>query len=174
MAAYFFLVEWGIYWVHRTLHDNRTLYKWLHRTHHIYNNQNSLSPFAGLAFHPIDGMLQASPYVFMLLVVPVHFWSHLGCLFFTALWTANIHDTLIVGTEPFMGAGYHTLHHTLYRDNYGQCFIFFDWIHGTLTPPECRIAAWGWQKKGTEEVDVVAASMHVPDGGETHAKKKVL
>ena len=48
--------EWGIYWVHRYLHDNKFLYKFLHRTHHIYNN--NLSPFAGLAFHPIDGMLQ--------------------------------------------------------------------------------------------------------------------
>lgn len=48
--------EWGIYWMHRYLHDNRFLYKLLHRTHHIYNN--NLSPFAGLAFHPIDGMLQ--------------------------------------------------------------------------------------------------------------------
>ena len=48
--------EWGIYWVHRYLHENRFLYKLLHRVHHIYNN--NLSPFAGLAFHPIDGMLQ--------------------------------------------------------------------------------------------------------------------
>lgn len=35
-----------------------------------------------------------------------------------------------------MGAGYHTLHHTLYRDNYGQFFVFFDWVHDTLTSPE--------------------------------------
>ena len=75
-----------------------------------------------------------------------------------------------------MGAGYHTLHHTLYKDNYGewapptlirglrafsaapsawlarplpthtlaasrrpasagQFFVFFDWVHDTLTPP---------------------------------------
>lgn len=42
--------------MHRYLHDNRFLYKLLHKPHHIYNN--NLTPFAGLAFHPIDGMLQ--------------------------------------------------------------------------------------------------------------------
>jgi hypothetical protein len=29
-----------------------------HPAQHIYNNRNSLSPFAGLAFHPVDGMIQ--------------------------------------------------------------------------------------------------------------------
>ena len=34
-----------------------------------------------------------------------------------------------------MGSKYHTYHHTAYRDNYGQFFVFFDWIHDTLTDP---------------------------------------
>lgn len=41
------VVEFGIYWVHRELHDIKPLYKYLHATHHIYNKQNTLSPFAG-------------------------------------------------------------------------------------------------------------------------------
>ena len=57
-----------------------------------------------------------------LFAVPVHFWTHLGLLFFTSVWTSNIHDTITVNSEPIMGAGYHTLHHTTYRDNYGQFF----------------------------------------------------
>jgi hypothetical protein len=28
------------------------------RLQHIYNNRHALSPFAGLAFHPVDGILQ--------------------------------------------------------------------------------------------------------------------
>ena len=51
----------------------------------------------------------------------------------TAIWTTNIHDTLEVDTEPVMGSKYHTVHHTTYRDNYGQLFILFDWLHDTLT-----------------------------------------
>ncbi len=34
-----------------------------------------------------------------------------------------------------MGSKYHMYHHTAYRDNYGQFFVFFDWLHGTLTDP---------------------------------------
>jgi hypothetical protein len=61
---------------------------------HIYNNEGSLSPFAGLAFNPIDGIVQASPYIFGMFLFPIHVWTHLGMLFFTAIWTTNIHDTL--------------------------------------------------------------------------------
>ena len=46
--VYLVLVEFGIYWMHRTLHDCKPLYKWLHATHHIYNKENTLSPFAGM------------------------------------------------------------------------------------------------------------------------------
>jgi Delta7-sterol 5-desaturase len=33
--------------MHRELHDIKPLYKYLHATHHIYNKENTLSPFAG-------------------------------------------------------------------------------------------------------------------------------
>jgi hypothetical protein len=33
LALYLLFVEWGIYWVHRGMHDSRTLYDWLHRPH---------------------------------------------------------------------------------------------------------------------------------------------
>lgn len=47
VIAYLAVVEFGIYWMHRELHDIKPLYKHLHATHHIYNKQNTLSPFAG-------------------------------------------------------------------------------------------------------------------------------
>lgn len=47
MITYLMIVEFGIYWMHRELHDIKPLYKYLHATHHIYNKQNTLSPFAG-------------------------------------------------------------------------------------------------------------------------------
>jgi hypothetical protein len=112
---------------------------------HIYNNRNSLSPFAGLAFDPVDGLCQASPYLVGLLLLPVHFWTHEGLLFFTAVWTTNIHDTLTGDTEPVMGSAYHTIHHTTYLNNYGQIFVFFDYIHDTLAPPIHKREQWGWK-----------------------------
>jgi lathosterol oxidase len=47
LALYLIFVEFGIYWMHRELHDIKPLYKYLHATHHIYNKENTLSPFAG-------------------------------------------------------------------------------------------------------------------------------
>lgn len=48
LIIYLVLVEFGIYWMHRELHDIKPLYKYLHATHHVYNKQNTLSPFAGM------------------------------------------------------------------------------------------------------------------------------
>jgi sterol desaturase/sphingolipid hydroxylase (fatty acid hydroxylase superfamily) len=37
-----------------------------------------------------------------------------------------------------MGAGYHAIHHTSCRHNYGQYLVLMDWLHGTLRAPEER------------------------------------
>lgn len=95
-----------------------------------------MSPFAGLAFHAVDGILQALPYTLTLFVVPMHFFTHEVLLFLTAFWTANIHDNLHGNVRPIMGAGWHSIHHTLYKFNYGHYFVFMDWFFGTLLSPE--------------------------------------
>lgn len=51
------------------------------------------------------------------------------------LWTANIHDCIHGNVWPVMGAGYHTIHHTTYRHNYGHYTLLMDWIFGTLRDP---------------------------------------
>lgn len=91
---------------------------------------------AGLAFHPLDGILQALPHSLALFIVPVHFTAHLALLFMEAVWTANIHDCIHGKLWPVMGAGYHTIHHTTYRHNYGHYTIWMDWMFGTLRDPE--------------------------------------
>ena len=35
-----------------------------------------------------------------------------------------------------MGAGYHTIHHTTYRHNYGHYTTYMDALFGTLVTPE--------------------------------------
>uniref|UniRef100_A0A061QZY9 Lathosterol oxidase n=1 Tax=Tetraselmis sp. GSL018 TaxID=582737 RepID=A0A061QZY9_9CHLO len=127
-------VELGVYWMHRSLHYG-PLYKHLHYIHHKYNKEHTLSPFAGLAFHPLDGILQATPYVVMLFVVPFHALTHELLLFATAVWTTNIHDCLHGRCEPIMGAGYHTIHHTSYKENYGHYFVYMDWLFNSLELP---------------------------------------
>ncbi|GJP56380.1 hypothetical protein CLOM_g15445 [Closterium sp. NIES-68] len=136
LLAYLLIVEFGIYWAHRLLHDIKPAYTYLHAIHHIYNKQNTLSPFAGLAFHPLDGIIQALPHVFSLFLVPMHFTTHLLLLFAEGIWTTNIHDNLHGNVLFIMGAKYHTIHHTTYRHNYGHYTVLFDWLFGTLHSPE--------------------------------------
>jgi sterol desaturase/sphingolipid hydroxylase (fatty acid hydroxylase superfamily) len=85
--------------------------------------------------------------------MPVHFWTHMVLLFFTGVWTASIHDTIRGNSEPIMGSKYHTYHHTAYRDNYGQFFVFFDWIHGTLTDPLVLAAQKRAERAAAEGAD---------------------
>ena len=142
LVIYIILVEFGIYWMHRTLHTNKFLYKYIHGLHHKYNMSNtggldmSLTPWASIAFNPLDGILQASPYTFFLLFVPVHYYTHVFLLFFSGVWATNIHDAVWGDSEPIMGAKYHTLHHTHYMYNYGQFFTYCDYIFGTLKVPD--------------------------------------
>jgi lathosterol oxidase len=136
MILYFACVEIGIYWMHRTLHTNKTLYKYIHLMHHAYNKPETLTPWASIAFHPLDGIMQASPYVMMLFFVPCHYLTHFAMLFFTAIWATYIHDAMDWNIDPVMGSKYHTVHHTHYIYNYGQVFIFCDWFWGTLRVPD--------------------------------------
>lgn len=135
MVFYFALVEIGIYWMHRTLHENKTLYKYIHKLHHSYSKPDTLTPWASIAFHPIDGVLQASPYVCLLPFITTHYLTHIAMVFFTAIWATYIHDSMDWNVDPIMGSKYHTVHHTHYIYNYGQIFTTCDWIWGTLRIP---------------------------------------
>jgi Delta7-sterol 5-desaturase len=133
---YVALVEIGIYWMHRTLHTNKFLYKWLHSTHHKYMEHSTLTPWASIAFNPFDGLAQASPYVVVMFIVPIHYYTHMIMLFFSGIWATNIHDSVWVDdAEPIMGSKYHTIHHTHFMYNFGQWFTFCDHFWGTLRLP---------------------------------------
>ncbi|GAB4820633.1 hypothetical protein N2152v2_007679 [Parachlorella kessleri] len=93
-ALYMLCVEFGVYWNHRNLHHPR-VYKYLHVTHHKYNKEHTMSPFAGLAFNALDGIIQAIPYSWTLFFVPMHFLTHELLLFATGA---------VVNTGAFVSA----------------------------------------------------------------------
>jgi lathosterol oxidase len=136
MIFYFACVEIGIYWMHRTLHTNKWMYKYIHMKHHQYKKAETLTPWASIAFNPVDGMLQACPYVLCQFFAPCHYLTHFGLLFFTAIWATYIHDSMDWNVDPIMGSKYHTVHHTHYIYNYGQVFTFCDRLWGTFREPE--------------------------------------
>lgn len=55
--------------MHRTLHTNKFLYKYVHALHHKYNSAETLSPWASIAFNPLDGVLQVIESWFGVLVM---------------------------------------------------------------------------------------------------------
>ncbi|KAK4477687.1 hypothetical protein RD792_016934 [Penstemon davidsonii] len=99
-----------------------------------YLKRNAYVP-EGFAFHPLDGTLLMLPHFIAPFIVPMHFRTHMALVFMDAFWAANIHDCIHGKMWPFLGAGYHTVHHTTYRHNYGQYTIWMDSIFGTLREP---------------------------------------
>eukprot|EP00261_Vitis_vinifera_P009792 XP_002279602.3 PREDICTED: delta(7)-sterol-C5(6)-desaturase [Vitis vinifera] len=132
IMAYIVFVEFVTYWIHRKLHDIKPLYKYLHVQHHSYNKQHKLSPLAGMALHPLDGLAQGAPHTIALFLVPTHLTTHLTISFFGAIWTANIHDCI---DEKLWRGGYHMIHHLSNHHNYGLYTIWMDWMFGTLSHP---------------------------------------
>lgn len=120
------------------------------------------------------------PYTWTLFYCPMHFLTHEILLFATGVWTTNIHDCIHGMVWPVMGAGYHTIHHTSYKHNYGHYFIFMDWLMGTLETPEeheAALKAAGQQRlverqaKEQGALQGVAAMATVSVGGSTESKK---
>jgi Delta7-sterol 5-desaturase len=139
VVGLFFFTEFGVYWAHRSLHEVKWMYVHLHKPHHLFLLP---TPFASLAFHPVDSFLQFFPYHVYLFLVPMHAAIYLLALGAIMLWAVAIHDRLTYVPDGLvLSTGYHTVHH--YRNhgsgkgyNYGQYTVMFDWLFGTLKKPE--------------------------------------
>ncbi|KAF3787508.1 Cholesterol 25-hydroxylase-like protein [Nymphaea thermarum] len=131
------VLECGMYWLHRATDEVKLLYRLCHAEHHVYNSKHKLSPFAAVAIDPLDGIIQALPFLSVTLLVPTHFTTHLLVFFFESVWSINIHSGIdVAGVWPIMGPSYHLVHHLRPNYNYGNCTIFLDWLCGTLGSPE--------------------------------------
>ncbi len=127
------ITETLIYWTHRALHGD-FLYKHIHKSHHQFV---VTTPWAGVAFNPLDSFAQALPHHLCVFLFPMHFGVYVASVSFVTLWAVMIHDRL--SFMPWRGinyTGHHTLHHWLYDCNYGQFFTFWDRIGGTYRDPE--------------------------------------
>lgn len=127
------VTETLIYWIHRALHSD-LLYERLHAPHHSFR---VTTPWAGVAFNPLDSFAQALPHHLCVLLFPVHIGVYVAFVSFVTLWAVMIHDRL--SFMPWRGVnytGHHTLHHWYYDCNYGQFFTFWDRLGGTYRDPE--------------------------------------
>lgn len=131
-VLYFAVVEIGVYWMHRGMHENKFLYRHLHSAHHNCSYGRDVTPWASLAFYPLDGLINSSPYIFALFFMPCHHLTILVLLTFVLLWTVAIHDTHGWLGGPFLAAQNHLVHHLYPSKNYGQIFVYCDQMFGTF------------------------------------------
>ncbi|KAF3344368.1 Lathosterol oxidase like protein [Verticillium longisporum] len=115
-----------IYWIHRLEH-HPSVYKYIHKPHHKWIMP---TPWAALAFHPLDGYVQSLPYHAFVFLCPVQKHLYLILFILVQIWTIFIHDgDMISGhwLEKYINSpAHHTLHHLYFNVNYGQYFTWAD------------------------------------------------
>ncbi|KAK9419576.1 hypothetical protein SUNI508_07312 [Seiridium unicorne] len=125
-----------IYWIHRLEH-HPSVYKYVHKPHHKWIVP---TPWAALAFHPVDGFVQSLPYHVFVFFCPVQKYLYLVMFVLVQVWTILIHDgDMITGhwTEKFINSpAHHTLHHMYFTVNYGQYFTWADYYFDSHRAPQ--------------------------------------
>ncbi|KAF3491126.1 lathosterol oxidase [Arthroderma uncinatum] len=128
VSAILFMIwnDFLIYWIHRLEH-HPSVYKYIHKPHHKWIMP---TPWAALAFHPLDGYVQSLPYHVFVFVCPVQKYLYMAMFVLVQIWTIFIHDgDMISGhwLEKYINSpAHHTLHHLYFTVNYGQYFTWAD------------------------------------------------
>jgi lathosterol oxidase len=126
------ITELLVYWAHRLLH-RPSLYKRLHIYHHQFRTP---SPWASMAFHPLDSFAQALPHHLCAFLFPVHIGVYFFAIMFLQVWSTLIHERVSWTRSAVLNStAHHTAHHKLNGYNYGQFFTLCDRIFGTYKSP---------------------------------------
>ena len=127
------------YWTHWLMH-RKSFYRMVHRVHHLSTNP---SPWAAMAFHPLEGVIEAGVMVVIPFLFPVHPLA-IG-LFLLFMMIYNVYGHLGFELYPkgfsksFIGRWIntsvnHNMHHHSINGNYGLYFLFWDRLMNTLHP----------------------------------------
>jgi Delta7-sterol 5-desaturase len=125
------------YWTHWLMH-RKAVYKYVHRVHHISTNP---SPWAAMAFHPLEAVIEAGIIVLIAVAFPVHPLA-IG-LFLLFMMIYNVYGHLGYELYPkgfsksMIGKWIntsvnHNMHHQQFTGNYGLYFLFWDRLMGTV------------------------------------------
>jgi lathosterol oxidase len=125
------------YWTHRAMH-HPAVFKLFHRVHHLSTNP---SPWAAMAFHPLEAVVEAGIIVVVVFLFPVHPLA-IG-IFLVIMMLYNVYGHLGYELYPkgFATSGIgkwintsvnHNQHHQYFKGNYGLYFLWWDKWMGTL------------------------------------------
>eukprot|EP00736_Rhodelphis_marinus_P010053 Rmarinus@m.17050 len=164
VAMFLFFTDTCIYWIHRWLHEIPWAYKYIHKDHHKWKIP---TPFAAIAFHPVDGWLQSTPYHLFIFLFPFYKWFYIAGFVFVQLWTLSIHDGASFHPASIInGSAHHQLHHSKFLYNYGQFFTFWDRHGGTFKDP------FALDLKDRKKIDAEPGSDLSEDASGSQAAKK--
>ena len=125
------------YWTHRLMHHPR-FFKYFHRIHHLSTNP---SPWAAMAFHPLEaavefGIVGIVPFIypihplaialFLLIMMIYNVYGHLGFELYPRRFTMSTVGKWINTSVN------HNQHHQYFVGNYGLYFLWWDRWMGTL------------------------------------------
>jgi lathosterol oxidase len=137
LALTFLVHDTYFYWAHRFMH-HPGVYKIVHRVHHLSTNP---SPWAAMAFHPIEAVIEASVIIIIAVLFPIHPLT-IG-VFLLGMMIYNIYGHLGYELYPKSFAKSsigkwintsvsHNQHHQFFKGNYGLYFLWWDRWMGTL------------------------------------------
>jgi lathosterol oxidase len=125
------------YWTHRWMH-RPSVFKYFHKVHHLSTNP---SPWAAMAFHPLEaivefGIIAIVPFmfpvhplaifIFLLIMMAYNVYGHLGYeLYPKGFSTTSIGKWINTSVN-------HNQHHEYFTGNYGLYFLWWDRWMGTL------------------------------------------
>lgn len=124
------------YWIHRLMHHPRW-FKVLHRVHHKSTNP---TPWASLAFHPLEAIVEIGIVPLAVFIIPVHpiamllfatwslIWNVVGHLGFELFPQGFVHHPIF---RWFNTSTHHNMHHQKSNCNYGLYYNFWDTVMGT-------------------------------------------
>ena len=126
--------DFYFYFLHRGMHENKYIYKTIHKIHH---RANVPIPIEYIYVHPLEWMSGIpGPFLGMVFIGGISFESYLFYLVIRNLHEIHIHSgiktSILHRIIPFYGANeHHDTHHAVRDGNYASTFIFWDMLFKT-------------------------------------------
>jgi lathosterol oxidase len=139
-----FLHDTYFYWTHRLMHHPR-LFRWMHRTHHCFQNP---TPWCAFAFHPFEALVSMGIIPLIVFFIPWHYYAFGAFITFMSFYDVYIHLGFRLPGSSRLRLSYtpqlHDLHHSGSPGNYGLYFTFWDRLMNTYQP-EGKYASESYQ-----------------------------
>ena len=127
------------YWIHRFMHLKK-VFPWVHKTHHL---SHTPTPWAILAFSPVETILEFAIYPILIFTIPLHPAALGFFILYNIILNTGGHIGFEIVPRSFFNhrllkygltVTHHDMHHSKINCNYGIYFNFWDRIMKTNHP----------------------------------------